>query len=57
MATQSRWVPLKRAADELGVSYSTALKWVKAKVLRTKRTPVGKGKHMVLRSDMETLYR
>lgn len=57
MAKPSKWVPLRAAADELGVAYDTAWKWIKAGLLKTKRTPNGRGRHMVLRSDMERLYR
>jgi len=55
MATKSEWVPLTVAAGYLGRSLSTVRKWVRAKALKTKRTPGGQ--HMVKRSDMETLYR
>ena len=57
MDSKSQWVPLRAACEHLGVAMSTARKWIKAGVLRTKRTPFGKGRHMVLRADMEKLYR
>lgn len=57
MEKPSKWVRLATAAKELGVSYQTAWKWVNAGLLKTRRTPNGRGCHMVLRSDMERLYR
>lgn len=55
MGKESQWVPLPRAAEYLGRSLSTLRKWVRCKALKTKRTPGGQ--HMVLREDMERLYR
>lgn len=57
MAATDKWISLRTACDYLGVSIVTARKWIKAKALRTKKTPVGRGRHMVLRSDVERLYR
>jgi len=57
MASRGKWVQLREAADELGVSYYTVWKWVKAGLLKTKRTPNGRGLHMVRREDLEKLYR
>jgi excisionase family DNA binding protein len=55
MPAQEPFIPLREACSYLGVKMDTARKWIRAKVLRSKRTPGGR--HMVLRSDVERLYR
>ena len=55
MANENRWIPLKAACEYLGVKMGTARKWVRAKALKSKKSPGGR--HMVLRSDVERLYR